>query len=52
VTLIENCKHWWRLWSVRLNAIGFALRWVLDKPDLDRLTKLTDRDPKTGRFRK
>lgn len=24
-TLIENCKQWWRLWSIRLNAIGLAV---------------------------
>ena len=23
--LIEGAKQWWRLWSVRLNALGLAL---------------------------
>lgn len=22
---IDNCKHWWKLWSLRLNAIGLAI---------------------------
>lgn len=31
--LIDNARHWWRLWSVRLNAAGLAiLAWVQFDP--------------------
>lgn len=23
--LIDDCRHWWRLWSLRLNALGLAI---------------------------
>lgn len=30
---IENARHWWRLWSIRLNAIGLSLlAWVQIDP--------------------
>jgi hypothetical protein len=25
MTFIENARHWWRLWSLRLNALGLAI---------------------------
>lgn len=31
--LIENCRHWWKLWSVRVNAIGLAIMgWIQFDP--------------------
>lgn len=31
--LIDNARQWWRLWSIRLNAIGIAiLGWVQFDP--------------------
>lgn len=31
--LIDDARQWWRLWSVRLNAIGLAiLAWVQFDP--------------------
>lgn len=31
--LIENCAHWWKLWSIRLNALGLAIMtWVWFDP--------------------
>lgn len=31
--LIENCRHWWKLWSIRLNALGLALMaWIQIDP--------------------
>lgn len=31
--LIENCKQWWKLWSIRINAIGLALMgWIQFDP--------------------
>lgn len=33
MTLIDNIKQWWRLWSVRLNAAGLAIMaWVWFDP--------------------
>lgn len=33
MTLIDNCKHWWKLWSIRLNAIGLVIMgWVWFDP--------------------
>lgn len=30
---IDNCKHWWKMWSIRLNSIGLAiLGWVAIDP--------------------
>ncbi len=31
--LVENARQWWRLWSMRLNAIGLAiLGWISFEP--------------------
>lgn len=31
--LIDNARQWWRLWSIRLNALGLAiLGWVQFDP--------------------
>lgn len=31
--LIENCKAWWKLWSIRINAFGLALMaWIQIDP--------------------
>lgn len=31
--LIDECRQWWKLWSVRLNAIGLAIMgWVWFDP--------------------
>lgn len=31
--LINNARQWWRLWSVRLNALGLALMgWISFDP--------------------
>jgi hypothetical protein len=31
--LIDNARDWWRLWSIRLNAIGLAIvGWVWFDP--------------------
>lgn len=31
--LVNDVKHWWRMWSVRLNALGLALLgWVAIDP--------------------
>ncbi len=31
--LIDNARQWWRLWSIRLNALGLAiLSWVQFDP--------------------
>lgn len=31
---IDDCKHWWRLWSVRIQAIGAAwMAWLLIAPE-------------------
>lgn len=33
MTLIDNARQWWRLWSVRLNGIGLAIMaWVWFDP--------------------
>ena len=33
MTIIENARQWWRLWSIRFNAIGMALlSWVQVDP--------------------
>lgn len=25
MTLIDDCKKWWKLWSIRLNALGLLI---------------------------
>lgn len=31
--LIDECRDWWKLWSVRLNALGLALMaWIAFDP--------------------
>lgn len=33
MTLIDDCKRWWKLWSIRLNAIGLLiLGWIQFDP--------------------